>query len=80
MNTKRAWHDDFELFRHRRARPVSRVERWMLGVFLFFGLQSVVYFAFWWFRLRHVNQPVLFILLSAATWYGVFRIFVGWYN
>jgi cellulose synthase (UDP-forming) len=30
--------------------------------------------------LEHVNNRVLFVLLSLATWYGVFRICVGWYN
>jgi Glycosyltransferases, probably involved in cell wall biogenesis len=39
-----------------------------------------LYFAWWWFRREHVNNVVLFVLLSTATWYGVFRIMVGWYN
>lgn len=55
-------------------------EKIVLGVLLFLGVQSIVFFGLWWFRLEHINQPVLFILLSLATWYGVFRIFVGWYN
>lgn len=74
------WYDDAELFRHRRAAPIRAWERAVLGVMLFLGVQSVVYFALWWFRAGHVNQLLLFILLSAATWYGVFRILVGWYN
>jgi cellulose synthase (UDP-forming) len=75
-----AWSDDSEIFRHRRAAPVLTSQRWTLGIFLFLGLQSVLYFAWWWFRLDHVNNAVLFVLLSIATWYGVFRIMVGWYN
>ena len=74
------WYDDADLFRHRRARPVRGWERWVLGVMLFLGMQSVVYFALWWFRAERVNNLTLFILLSFATWYGVFRIIVGWYN
>ncbi|HEX2062482.1 MAG TPA: glycosyltransferase family 2 protein [Thermoanaerobaculia bacterium] len=74
------WYDDAELFRHRRAAPIRQWERWVLGVLLFLGVQSVVYFALWWFRTGHVNHLALFILLSFATWYGVFRIMVGWYN
>lgn len=74
------WYDDAELFRHRRASPVQAWERWVLGILLFLGVQSVFYFAVWWFRAGHVNNPVLFVLLSFATWYGVFRIMVGWYN
>jgi cellulose synthase (UDP-forming) len=74
------WYDDAELFEHRRATDVRGWERWVLGILLFLGVQSVVYFAFWWFSAGHVNQLALFILLSFATWYGVFRIMVGWYN
>src|SRR5688500_18519779 len=74
------WYDDAELFRHRRASPIRGWERWVLGVLLFLGVQSVVWFALWWFRADHVNQIVLFVLLSFATWFGVFRIMVGWYN
>jgi cellulose synthase (UDP-forming) len=74
------WYDDADLFQHRRAAPVRGWERWVLGVLLFLGVQSVVYFALWWFRAEHVNNLALFIVLSFATWYGVFRIMVGWYN
>jgi cellulose synthase (UDP-forming) len=74
------WYDDAELFRHRRAAGVQPWQRWVLAVLIFLGVQSVVYFAFWWFRAGHVNNLALFVLLSFATWYGVFRILVGWYN
>lgn len=73
------WSDD-ELFRHRRPAPVSTASRVLLGVLIFLGLQSVVLFALWWFRAEHVGNGPLFVLLSAAVWYGVFRILVGWYN
>jgi cellulose synthase (UDP-forming) len=74
------WYEDADLFRHRRAAPVRGSERVLLAVLLFLGVQSVFYFALWWFRVEHVNQLALFLLLSFATWYGVFRIMVGWYN
>lgn len=74
------WFEDTELLRHRRAAAVRNWERWVLGILLFLGVQSVVYFGLWWFQLEHVNHIVLFILLSFATWYGIFRIMVGWYN
>ena len=74
------WYEDAELFRHRRAAPIRDWERWVLGVLLFLGVQSVVYFGLWWFRAEHVNNLTLFVLLSFATWYGIFRIMVGWYN
>jgi cellulose synthase (UDP-forming) len=73
------WSDD-ELFQHRRAAPLTTPSRIILGVVIFFGLQSVVLFAWWWFRAEHVSNTLFFVLLSAAVWYGVFRIVVGWYN
>src|SRR5688572_32565284 len=74
------WHEDAELFRHRRADAVQTWQRWILGILLFLGVQSVFYFGLWWFKALHVNNIFLFVLLSFATWYGVFRILVGWYN
>jgi len=80
MRSTRAWQDDSEIFRWRRAKPIARWERWVLGVLLFLGLQSVVVFALWWFRAEHVGNLPLFVLLSFATWYGISRMLVGWYN
>ena len=80
MSSKRAWADSSEIFRHRRARPVRTWERVLIAVLVFLGIQSVALFAFWWFRLENISNPVLFGLLSLATWYGVFRMMVGWYN
>ena len=71
---------DDELFRHRRAATVTTASRVILGLLIFFGLQSVALFAWWWFRAEHVSNRLLFVLLSAAVWYGVFRMLVGWYN
>lgn len=80
MRWKRAWSESSEVFRYRRSPPVRTWERWVLGLLLFLGLQSVLYFGLWWFRAIHVNNALLFVLLTTATWYGIFRIFVGWYN
>jgi cellulose synthase (UDP-forming) len=80
MRSARAWQDASEIFRHRRARPVARWERWVLGILLFLGAQSVLVFALWWFRREHAGNWILFTLLSFATWYGISRIVVGWYN
>jgi cellulose synthase (UDP-forming) len=80
MRSRRAWLDDSEIFRHRRARPIARWERWTFGVLAFLGVQSVLLFALWWFRREHVGNPILFALLSFATWYGISRIVIGWYN
>ena len=55
-------------------------ERVVIAVLIFLALQSVVFFGFWWFQAGNVNNRVLFVMLSLATWYGIFRMFVGWYN
>lgn len=80
MRSAPAWQDVSDIFRHRRARPVAQWERWLLGVLLFLGAQSVLLFALWWFRREHVGNPVLYALLTFATWYGISRIVIGWYN
>ena len=63
-----------------RAAPITTAARIILGILIFFGLQSVVLFALWWFRAQHVSNRLLFVLLSAAVWYGIARMLVGWYN
>ena len=72
--------DDSEIFRHRRAAPISTWQRVVVAVLIFLAIQSLVFFGFWWFRVTNIQNPVLFALLSIATWYGMFRMFVGWYN
>lgn len=74
------WQDDSEIFRHRRARAVANWQRGTLAVLIFLAVQSVFYFGRWWFRLEHVNNVTLFVLLSLATWYGISRMMIGWYN
>lgn len=76
----RRWSDVSEIFRHRRAAAIRPWERWILLTFIFLGIQSTVDFGLWWFQRIHVNNPFLFVLLSIATWYGILRIFIGWYN
>ncbi|HEU4521607.1 MAG TPA: glycosyltransferase family 2 protein [Thermoanaerobaculia bacterium] len=80
MSSKRAWADDSEIFRHRRAAPVRMWDRVFIAVLIFLALQSVLFFGVWWFQVANISNPVLFAMLSLATWYGIFRMFVGWYN
>jgi cellulose synthase (UDP-forming) len=44
------------------------------------GAAAVVRMGEWWFRRAHVADPVLFIGLSLAFWYGIGRILLGWIN
>ena len=44
------------------------------------GFVAVLRLFDWWFRAIHVAQPVLFVALSIAFWYGVSRLVLGWIN
>jgi cellulose synthase (UDP-forming) len=52
----------------------------VLGVLIGAGFLAVARFADWWFRPGHVGQPVLYVVLSLALWYGVLRLVLGWIN
>lgn len=69
-----------ELWRWRRAAAVRRSDRLTLAVLIGAGLLLVLRFADWWFRPAHMGQPVMYVLLSLALWYGVFRLVLGWIN
>lgn len=44
------------------------------------GLVAVIRLADWWFRRLHVSEPVLYVALSLAFWYGIGRLMLGWLN
>ncbi|RMG67999.1 MAG: glycosyltransferase, partial [Calditrichaeota bacterium] len=69
-----------DLWRWRRAAPITRLERIFLVAFVLAGLLAVFRFADWWFREAHVANLPLFLLLSLAVWYGVGRIVLSWFN
>jgi cellulose synthase (UDP-forming) len=69
-----------ERWRHRVARDVRFVDRVFMSVLIGAGLVSVLRLVDWWFRSTHVAQPVLFVALSIAFWYGISRIVLGWVN
>lgn len=58
-------------------RPVDRIA---IAALAGVGIAGVVRLADWWFRANHVGQRVLFVLLSLAFWYAVWRIVLGWVN
>lgn len=72
--------DPRDLWTRRRAAPVRTVDRFVLLSLTGAGLLATLRFADWWFRAEHVADPVLFVLLSAAVWYGVSRIVLRWVN
>ncbi len=69
-----------DLWRHRTVPPVRFRHRLMLFALAGAGVASVIRLADWWFRADHVGQPVLFVVLSLAFWYGIGRIVLGWVN
>jgi cellulose synthase (UDP-forming) len=66
------------LWRWRRASPVRRRDRLILGALVGAGLLSAVRFADWWFAPDHVAVTSLYVVLSLAIWYGVSRMVLGW--
>jgi cellulose synthase (UDP-forming) len=59
------------------VRPADRIA---IAALAGVGIAGVIRLADWWFRADHVGQPVLFVLLSLAFWYAVWRIVLGWVN
>lgn len=55
-------------------------DRVALAALLAAGGVAVALLADWWFRPGHVANPVLYVLLSLAFWYGISRIVLGWVN
>lgn len=72
--------DPEDLWTWRRSPPVRRWQRFLLLVLIGAGVLATLRFGDWWFRAEHVGNPVLFVLLSAAVWYGVSRIVLRWVN
>ena len=69
-----------ELWAYRVAADIRVHERALLVMLVATGLVAVFFMIDWWFRAAHVSQPVLFLALSLAFWYGVARIVIGWIN
>jgi cellulose synthase (UDP-forming) len=55
-------------------------DRVLIAALTGLGVAAVLRLADWWFRPLHVGQPVLYVMLSIAFWYAVWRIVLGWVN
>lgn len=62
------------------ARDVRFGDRVLISILIGAGLVAVLRLLDWWFRAAHMAQPVLFVALSVAFWYGISRIVLGWVN
>lgn len=80
MNTHAGGVEWKHRWRHRSVPEVRFADRLILIVLVAAGSVAVVRLGDWWFRRAHVADPVLFVGLSLAFWYGISRIIVGWIN
>ena len=80
MNTNATADAWLRRWRHRSAADVRFVDRVVLVAMVAAGLVAVIRLGDWWFRRAHVGDPVLFVALSLAFWYGISRIVLGWIN
>lgn len=55
-------------------------ERAVLFALTGVGTVAVLRLADWWFRRQHVSDPLLYVALSLAFWYGIGRLILGWLN
>jgi cellulose synthase (UDP-forming) len=78
VRPKPATRDD--IWRHREAPDVRFHHRLVMASLVGAGIVAVLHLFDWWFRAIHVAQPVLFVALSIAFWYGVSRLVLGWIN
>lgn len=66
------------LWRFQEARHITRTDRFILLVLILGGVLAVLLFGDWWFRLEHIGNPVLYIILTASFWYGIARLLLNW--
>ncbi len=52
----------------------------ILLVLVITGILSILRLADWWFKNEHIGNPFLFIVLSLAMWYSIFRLILIWVN
>jgi cellulose synthase (UDP-forming) len=69
-----------DLWTHRIAAGVRFRDRLVVSALIVAGIVAVVRLADWWFRSVNIADPVFFLVLSMAFWYGICRIMVGWFN
>ncbi|MFH1160162.1 MAG: glycosyltransferase [bacterium] len=68
------------LWEFREVPAVKQRDKFFLLVLVIAGMASVLYFADWWFREKHINTLWFFILLSLFFWFGIFRLIFIWIN
>src|SRR5579872_3072058 len=69
---------DNGLWRFREAKQVSSFQHYILLILVITGIISILRFADWWFRADYVGNLWLYIILSLAFWFTLFRLILIW--
>ena len=69
---------DPELFQFRKASPILRFHKVILGVLILTGVFTIFNFFDWWFRQEHIAMLPLFLLLTFIFWWGIIRMVILW--
>lgn len=77
---KQSYDTNDGLWRFKEAKRVTAIERFVLLVLVITGIISILRFADWWFRREHIGTLWLYMLLSLAFWYSIFRLVLIWIN
>ena len=69
-----------ELWQYKKAKRITAYERFVLLILVLAGIISIFRLADWWFRNEHIGDPFLYVVLSLALWYSIFRLILIWIN
>ncbi len=68
------------LWEFKEAKQITSLDRFILLILVIAGIISILRFADWWFRKDNIGNAGLYILLSLAFWYSIFRLILIWIN
>jgi cellulose synthase (UDP-forming) len=69
---------DNGLWRLKQAKRVSPYEHYVLLILVVTGVICILRFADWWFRADSIGNLPLYIILSLAFWFTLFRLLLIW--
>ncbi len=74
MNKRRAG----GLWTFKEAKAPRFRDKFILLTLMIAGFLSMINLADWWFREEHVNNLILYILLTLIFWWGILRMLISW--
>jgi cellulose synthase (UDP-forming) len=69
-----------ELWQFKAAKRITSSERFLLLIMVVTGVISIFRLANWWFKNEHISNLFLYMVLSLALWYSIFRLVLIWIN